>query len=100
MVTIFCPATESAGVRQERVALPRSKTVQAPHWPSPQPYLVPVRPSRLRRTESKDSPGTHSVLCSTPFTIRMRDCMLDRSKVYPDYSNSASPALPTDTHFG
>jgi hypothetical protein len=28
------------------------------------------------------------------------DGMLDRSKVYPDYSNSASPALPKDTSFG
>jgi hypothetical protein len=27
------------------------------------------------------------------------DGMLDRSKLYPDYSNSASPALPKDTSF-
>ena len=94
MVTIFCPATDSAGVRQERVALPRTKTVQAPHWPSPQPYLVPVRPSRLRRTESKGSSDAHSVLCSAPFTIRVMDGMLDavNSNFPPDYSNSG--ALP------
>lgn len=94
MVTIFCPATDSAEVRQERVALPRTKTVQAPHWPSPQPYLVPVRPNRLRRTDSKDSPDAHSALCSAPLTIRLIDCMLDTvdSNFPPDYSTSG--ALP------
>src|SRR5579871_71319 len=90
MVTIFCPATDSAGVRQDRVALPRTKTVQAPHWPSPQPYLVPVRPRRLRRTESKDSPDAHSAFCSAPFTIRVMDGMLDaeNSNFPPGYSTS------------
>src|SRR5437660_11571845 len=28
---------------QERWACPSMRTVQAPHWPSPHPYLVPVR---------------------------------------------------------
>jgi hypothetical protein len=41
MVVIGLPAVAVAGVRQERTGLPSSRTVQAPHWPSPQPYLVP-----------------------------------------------------------
>src|SRR5262245_48310013 len=69
MVMMGCAETESAETRQERMAFPRSSTVHAPHWPSPQPYLVPVRPRRLRNTESKDSPETDSVLCSLPLTL-------------------------------
>lgn len=99
MVKIFCPATESAGVRQERVALPRTKTVQAPHWPSPQPYLVPVRPSRLRRTESKDSPDAHSVLCSTPFTIRVMDGMLTAVNFIPIILTLAASPSASKRHF-
>ena len=34
-------------------ALPFNSTVQARHWPSPQPYLVPVSFSSSRRTSSK-----------------------------------------------
>ncbi len=43
MVVIFAPAAAAAGMEQERVAAPSISTVQAPHWPSPQPYFVPVR---------------------------------------------------------
>ena len=33
-----------SGTRQERVAAPSKCTVQAPHWPMPQPNFVPVIP--------------------------------------------------------
>ena len=39
------------------VARPSIRTVHAPHWPSPQLYLVPVRLSLFLKTESKDSPS-------------------------------------------
>ena len=44
------PWTALRGVRQERVGMPATRTMQAPHCPSPQPYLVPVRSSSSRRT--------------------------------------------------
>ena len=40
------------GTWQERVATPSICTVQAPHWATPQPYLVPVMPSVSRNTQS------------------------------------------------
>src|SRR6188508_1632588 len=45
-------------------------TVQAPHWPSPQPYFAPVSPSRSRRTNSSDSSDPASTVCVVPFTVR------------------------------
>ena len=45
MVTTLAPSTEDAGVWQERIALPLTWTVQAPHRPAPQPYFVPVNPT-------------------------------------------------------
>ena len=41
MVVIGWLPTAETGVRQERTGLPFRCTVQAPHWPMPQPYLVP-----------------------------------------------------------
>ena len=36
-MVIFLPAMADTGVMQERTARPSICTVQAPHWPSPQP---------------------------------------------------------------
>src|ERR1017187_10069575 len=58
MVVIFLPTASEARVWQDFTAWPSSRTVQAPHSPSPQPYFVPVRLRQLRRTErSVSSPG-------------------------------------------
>ncbi len=43
-VTIFLPVTEPTGVTQDRVALPLTWTVQAPHWARPQPKCGLFRP--------------------------------------------------------
>ena len=43
----------SDSVMQDRCAFPSIKTVQAPHCPSPQPYLLPVKSSCSRNTFSK-----------------------------------------------
>ena len=51
MVVIGLPATLEAAVTHERVGAPSTRTVQAPHWPSPQPYLLPVNPKSSRRTQ-------------------------------------------------
>ena len=49
--------------------------MHAPHCPSPQPYLVPVRSSRLRRTERSVSSGgasTRRLPLTTILSILMR----------------------------
>ena len=47
-----CPRTCRTGVRQLLTSSPSTSTAQAPHSPSPQPSLVPVRCSCWRRTSS------------------------------------------------
>jgi hypothetical protein len=59
MVTIFSVgSTVDTGRTQLRVGTPSRCTVQAPHWATPQPYLVPVRPSCSRRTHSSGVSGS------------------------------------------
>src|SRR5437762_1127222 len=53
MVVMAFSAHVPTAVTQERVALPSIKTVHAPHRPSPQPYLLPVRSRSSRRTLSR-----------------------------------------------
>ena len=43
VVTRLSPMVET-GSWQERTGLPSTCTVQAPQYPPPHPYLVPVRP--------------------------------------------------------
>src|SRR5581483_4986835 len=50
MVVISRWPTLPTFVMQERTATPSSKTVHAPHWPSPQPYFGPVKSISSRRT--------------------------------------------------
>ena len=40
-VVIFRPPSVETGVTQENTARPSTSTVQAPHWPRPQPNLAP-----------------------------------------------------------
>jgi hypothetical protein len=51
------PTAADTAVRQDRTARPSSSTVQAPHRPSPQPYLAPVSRRRSRSTASRLSAG-------------------------------------------
>src|ERR1043166_218815 len=48
MGVMWRTADAAAGIRQERTATPSMMTVHAPHCPSPQPYLAPVRSSSSR----------------------------------------------------
>src|ERR1039458_7918206 len=49
MVTIFLAAADAALATHDFTARPSISTVQAPHWPSPQPYFVPIwRPANFR----------------------------------------------------
>jgi hypothetical protein len=51
MVVTCAPSFMTASVRQELTRRPSTSTVQAPHWPWSQPFLVPVR-SRCSRSAS------------------------------------------------
>src|ERR1039457_510027 len=82
---IFALAAADTGVMQERVARPSSKTVQAPHWPSPQPYFVPVRSSRLRKMERRVSSAGALTLICVPL----------RFKTNSPIANSSNPKGPT-----
>src|SRR5215211_3541525 len=65
MVTTFLPSTDLRSTEQERTAVPSTCTVQAPHRPAPQPYLVPVNPTWSRMTQSSgvvDSASTETRL--------------------------------------
>ena len=45
----------------ERRAIPSTHTVHAPHCPSPQPYLLPVRSKSSRNTLSSIRSGCASI---------------------------------------
>src|SRR5262249_34581968 len=64
------PAAAETGVEQERTALPSMCTVQAPHRDIPQPYFVPVRPRRSRRTHRRGMSSGAVTSWSRPFTLR------------------------------
>ena len=58
MVVTKLPSSWPIGTRQQRTALPSTWTVQAPQWPVPQPYLVPVRLDASRSAQSKGVSGS------------------------------------------
>src|SRR5664279_961301 len=51
--------------------------VQAPHSPSPQAYLVPVRPIRSRNISSALISGGTLTLRSTPFSLNLMSMVAD-----------------------
>ncbi len=53
MVVISSPSCITARDRQELIRRPSAITVQAPHWPWSQPFLVPVRWRCSRRASSR-----------------------------------------------
>src|SRR5687767_1795119 len=68
VVTCRVPTVETL-VRQARVAVPFNRTVQAPHWPTPQPNLVPFILSTSRSTHSRGMSAGTSTVCVRPFTL-------------------------------
>src|SRR5688500_2401936 len=68
--------TADIGVEHDRTALPRMCTVHAPHWPMPQPNLVPFRLRTSLNTHSRGmSPGTSTVV-AFPFTVKVNGIAL------------------------
>src|SRR3989442_399910 len=55
----------------DRVATPFMITVQAPHWPSPQPNRGPCRPRSLRRIYKRGVDGSISNVCTPPLTFNV-----------------------------
>src|SRR5947209_16114394 len=69
MVTTCFFATDPTGVMQERVGLPSIRTVQAPHCPSPQPYLAPIKSNSSRRTLRRLRSGSEEMEWTLPLTL-------------------------------
>jgi hypothetical protein len=58
MVVMLQPLRITASVRQALMRVPSTSTVQAPHWPWSQPFLVPVNSSRSRSRSSSVTQGS------------------------------------------
>src|SRR5690348_1851241 len=87
MVVIFLPATVESGVEQDRTAVPFTCTVHAPHWPRPQPNLVPVRPMFSRITHSSGMSGLASTSYFLPLTSK---------EIIASSFGNRDPCLPTE----
>src|SRR5712671_5424484 len=68
MVTTFAPSRPPIGTTQDRIAVPFTWTVQAPHCAMPQPNLVPVKPITSRNTQRRGVSGSMSTCLDAPFT--------------------------------
>src|SRR6202163_1364236 len=71
-VTIFLPPMVATGITLERIALPSTSTVHAPHWPRPQPKRGPCRPRSSRNAYSSGICGSSAVIAAgLPLTFRV-----------------------------
>ena len=100
MVVIGFRAASPTGVMQERRGDPPSRTVQAPHWPSPQPYLLPTRSRSSRKTLSRLAPASTSTeyltpLISSSVTFDMKYPRVDKD--YQLWRNQSTP-LPFSSY--
>ena len=57
IVVISAPSFMTASVRQELMRLPSTSTVQAPHWPWSQPFLVAGQAEVLAQRVEQRCPG-------------------------------------------
>src|SRR5882672_6450843 len=80
MVVILAPLAALTGIEHERTGRPFMCTVQAPHCATPQPYLVPVRPTCSRIAHSRGVVG--STFTSLVFPLIVRRAMASLPRVY------------------
>src|SRR5262249_28266493 len=103
MVTTVLPAVALIGVWQLRTAAPFRCTVQAPHNPSPQPYLVPVNSISSRRYHNNGISGSPSKSRLTLFTFSLIISVLPkllRSRGHPGSARgSRAGDARRDLHF-
>src|SRR5712691_12954021 len=69
MVATALPCTADTGMRQENMRSPSMCTMQAPHWPAPQPNLVPVSFSSSRSTHRRRVPSGAATLTCLLLTV-------------------------------
>src|SRR5438876_314806 len=70
MVTILSVGfTLPTGTEHERTSPPLMCTEQAPHWATPQPYLVPVSPTCSRITHKRGVSASTCTSRTLPFTF-------------------------------
>ena len=95
---------------QERTAAPSRCTVHAPHWATPQPYFVPVRPICSRSAQSSGVLGIDVdvlrasvvrrfplallAVCIASCATLTRDSSIDQRYGAPDPARYDKPALP------
>src|SRR5262249_19978096 len=65
-VVIVASPTVCTWVWHERTARPRTCTVQAPHWPMPQPNFVTFSPTASRMSQSRGISAGTSTVCDFP----------------------------------
>src|SRR6056297_2472074 len=70
MVVTKRASTSPSGVMQERVARPLISTVQDPHRPIPQPYLVPVRPVSSRMAHNSGVSSAAFRVMGRPLSLK------------------------------
>src|SRR5262249_49594310 len=70
MVVTSLPATSAIWTWHERTASPSTRTVQAPQWLSPQPYLVPVSSSSVRNAHRSVAPPAAGSRTGLLFTLK------------------------------
>src|SRR3984893_3959837 len=94
MVTILSPALRlPSGTEQERCSSPLICTEQAPHCATPQPYLVPVRPTCSRMTHRS---GVSASACTShvfPVTLGFAMRVLSRLGQRHDLGGCAVASL-------
>src|SRR6185437_1277755 len=73
-VVIWPLPTAETGMTQERIALPSSTTVHAPHCASPHPNFGPYSPRPSRSAYRSMLSGSAETLQSWPFTWSVRLC--------------------------
>src|SRR5574340_548945 len=94
MVVMLRPSQSTANSRQEFIDEPSTMMVHAPHSPSPQPYLVPVRPTTLRIMSSVlMSTGTRTRV-GTPLSVKLISCCSDIFEHPPGHVVNQLLAVP------
>src|SRR5262249_45908126 len=68
-MVVTAPVTVPTARIQERVAIPSTCTVHAPHCAMPQPNLVPVSPMISRSTQRRGISGGTSTVYDFPLTV-------------------------------
>src|SRR5437764_9059191 len=79
MVMILSLAlTAESGTEQERITSPLMCTEHAPHCATPQPYLVPVRPTCSRITHRRGVSGSACTSRTLPLMLSLAMGVLSR----------------------